>query len=396
VKSIEGDGRHCDLRHRLASPVWAVLARARDRKPAWAAPAAIYLASAALFALIEGLIFRTEFYAKYVEPQSSTGIFEGMLRDELRRKPLGADEVLVIGDSRIGEGFSAPVANRSRGDHGYCYANASVAGSTPRCWFYELRDIDPDRTRYSAVVLPVESYEDIDSPGNYADRTLDMHYVAARLRYSDVIDFTSSFGKARERFEVLRGSLFKGFIYQQDLLAFIEKPEKRLSDVKQWRIHGREWRDGYIGHSTDLNGLEVDWDTRTVRLPASLPADQAAILKAALLSESAPRTGGLEAYRRRWFGKILDLYEGSHTRLVFLVLPRGPVVRPGEPPKGLSQSIRDFGRRRGVILLPERAFESLERPEFYFDSLHLNSRGRERFSVMLAGVLRDQLGPSRN
>jgi hypothetical protein len=376
--------------------VWAVLTRARDAKRAWAGPAAIYLAAAALFALLEGLIFRTEFYAKYVEPQSSTGIFEGMLRDELRRKPLGADEVLVIGDSRIAEGFSAPLANRLRGDHGYYFANASVAGSTPRCWYYELRDIDPGRTRYSAVVLPVESYEDIDPPENYANRTLDMHYVAARLRYSDVIDFTCSFGNARERFEVLRGSLFKGFIYQQDLLAFTENPEKRLSNVEQWRIHGREWRDGYSGHSTDLNGLEVDWDTRTVRLPPNLPADQAAILKSTLLSVPAPRTGALEAYRRRWFGKILDLYEESHTRLVFLVLPRGPVVRPGGPPKCLSHSIRDFGRRRGVILLPERAFESLERPEYYFDGLHMNSRGRERFSVMLADVLRDQLGPSRN
>ncbi len=365
-------------------------------KCAWAGPGATYLVAAALFVLVEGLIFHTGFYADYVDPQSSTGILEGMLRDELKREPFGADEVLVIGDSRIGEGFSAPLANRSRGDHGYYFANASAPGSTPRCWYYELRDIDPGHARYSAIVLPVESYEDVGPPENYANRTLDMHYVAARLRYSDVIDFTFSFENARERFEVLRGSLFKGFIYQQDLLAFIENPEKRLWSVGQWRIHGPEWRDGYKGRTASLSGLEVDWASKTVRLPAHLPADQAAILKSALLSEPAPPTGALEAYRRRWFGKILDLYEGSHTRLVFLALPRGPAVRPGGPPKGLSHSVRDLGQRRGVVLLPEHAFESLERPEFYFDNLHLNSRGRERFSVMLAGLIRCQLGPSQN
>jgi len=186
-----------------------------------------------------------------------------LVYEDVPRPSVAPDEVLVIGDSRIAEGLSAPLANRSRGDHGYYFANASAVGSTPRCWYYELRDIDPGRTRYSAVVLPVESYDDIDPPENYANRTLDMHYVAARLRYSDVIDFTCSFGKARERFEALRGSLFKGFIYQQDVLAFIENPEKRLSNVEQRRIHGPEWRDRYRGRSADLSGLEVNWDARS-------------------------------------------------------------------------------------------------------------------------------------
>jgi hypothetical protein len=62
----------------------------------------------------------------------------------------------------------------------------------------------------------------------------------------------------------------------------------------------------------------------------------------------------------------------------------------------LSHSIRDFGSSDQAILLPERAFQSLERPECYFDALHLNSRGRRLFSVMLAQIILKKLGPSHN
>ena len=102
----------------------------------------------------------------------------------------------------------------------------------------------------------------------------------------------------------------------------------------------------------------------------------------------------MAAYRKRWLGKILDLYSGSRTRIVFLALPRGPAPRPDASPQVESHSVREFGRRSGVILLPERAFESVEYPEFYFDGLHLNSRGRERFSALLAKLIIKTLTPN--
>ncbi len=363
---------------------------------AWGRPAAVYLSAAAVFLLLEALVFRTPFYARYIEPVSSTGIFEGVLRDEMQRKPLGPSEVLVIGDSRIAEGFSAPEANRARGEQGYFFANASVPGSTPRCWYYELRDLDPTRRRYEAIVLPVEGYDDRDIPENLTDRTLDLHYVVARLRYADIPEFTSSFASARARVEVARGTLLKGFVYQPDLLAFLENPGKRLKDVADWREHGWEWRGGYRGNDGSLEGLQVDRAARKVRLPDNLPPERRAIIESALLAPPAPHTGTMAAYRRKWFGKILDLYRGSPTRLLFAALPRGPAPRPGDPAPGTEHSVRDFGSRSGVCLLPEDAFRELERPELYFDNLHLNSRGRIRFSSMLARAVRKELGPGRN
>jgi lysophospholipase L1-like esterase len=43
------------------------------------------------------------------------------------------------------------------------------------------------------------------------------------------------------------------------------------------------------------------------------------------------------------------------------------------------------------VLLDENAFSALERPEEFFDSLHLNAHGRAVFSRELAGLIRETL-----
>jgi len=40
-----------------------------------------------------------------------------------------------------------------------------------------------------------------------------------------------------------------------------------------------------------------------------------------------PQTGRHAAFRRKWFGELVDRYRGTPTKLVFLRLPRGPVRR---------------------------------------------------------------------
>ena len=57
---------------------------------------------AAVFALfcLDALAFRTGAYPANLEPDSSTGMFELVLWNELERKPDGAKQILVLGDSR--------------------------------------------------------------------------------------------------------------------------------------------------------------------------------------------------------------------------------------------------------------------------------------------------------
>jgi hypothetical protein len=360
------------------------------------APFKLFLMTAVLFILLEGLVFRTGFYARYIEPSSSAGMLESTLHNERTRPLFGRDEVLVTGDSRIAEGFSNKVANNSCTKGDYYFGCAAVPGATPRCLFYLLRDLDPTRKRYRAIVLGVEDYDDANDYEDLADRLGDLHYCIIRLRYSDIFEFASSFSTARRRFEAFRGSLFKGITLQPDLLAFLEQGRKRLSDAAAWREHGREWSYDYQGHESDVDGINVDWEKRAIEFPAKVPVAVRQSISDKLFGPIAPQSRELGKYRLLWFGRILDLYRNSNTKLIFLEFPRGPVVPPVPRVQPLSHSIRDLGRNRGAILLPDNLFEPLERGRFYFDSAHLNAQGRVQFSRMLANSIRATLGPSRN
>jgi hypothetical protein len=359
-------------------------------------PFRVFIAAAAVFIFLEGLIFRTGFYARVIEPSSSTGSLESTLNQELSRHPLGPDEVLVTGDSRIGEGFSPKLVNDSctRGD--YYFASAGIAGSTPRSQYYFLRDVNPAQKRYRAIVLAVDSYDDIDNAEDLADRMLDLHYCLFRLRYRDTLEFASSFTTGRNRFEAFRGSLFKGVTLQADLLAFFEHRRKRLSEATAWREHGSEWVYNYQGHESDVDGIRVNWKEKTIQFPDKIPLGTQQAISNDLFGPVSPQDGRTGRYRRLWYGRILGLYRNSDTKLIFLALPRGPVVPPLPRVQPLSHSIRELGQTPGVILLPDNLFECLERGRFYFDSQHLNALGRAQFSRILANSIRSTLGPSRN
>jgi lysophospholipase L1-like esterase len=104
-----------------------------------------------------------------------------------------------------------------------------------------------------------------------------------------------------------------------------------------------------------------------------------------------PQTGRLAVYRRKWFGKIMERYRGTATRVVFYRLPRAPIPRPDSLVTKLSSSIREFQSGPNVLLLDEHTFDSLERPEFFQDALHLNREGAARFSKLMAERLPEAL-----
>src|ERR1035438_1905013 len=99
--------------------------------------------------------------------------------------------------------------------------------------------------------------------------------------------------------------------------------------------------------------------------------------------------------RRGWFGRIIDRYRGTGTRIVFVRLPRGPIPRPAWLARKTSSSIREMAERPDVMLGEEHAYESLERPEFFKDGMHMNREGVKRFSAMLPRDMARLLGPAR-
>ncbi len=341
---------------------------------------------------IDALLFRTGFYASIIEPDSSAGIFELVLaREQQAQRQNGDNLIVTLGDSRFA--YLPRQADELTPETGYMLRSAGVAGSDPRTWYYLMRDLDPTRRRYKAIVIGVNDYDDEDGPLDVNDDLRSLHYAIVRLRIGDILPFASSFNGMQARWEAFRGALFKGTVYQADLAAFASHPLKRLDYVRLCRRGYATWTWDYQESPRSLAGLAVDWQKWTVTFPPNTDEQQRETVTRFLMYKPFPQTGSVASFQRRWYGKLIDQYRGSPTKIVFLRLPRGPVVRPANLVIKKSASIREMASRPNVILVDEHAFESLEHPELFKDGLHLNREGVAQFSAMLARTMREVLGP---
>src|SRR5262245_13567165 len=117
---------------------------------------ALIVALALLFVL-DALCFRTAFYPSILEPDSSAGLLELVLKREQRAQTRYGDNVIVtVGDSRFA--YYPRVANELTAQTGFVFRHAGVAGTDARAWYYLLRDLDPTRQRYHAIVLGLDDY----------------------------------------------------------------------------------------------------------------------------------------------------------------------------------------------------------------------------------------------
>ena len=347
------------------------------------ATVAVFTALALLFA-VDALLFRTNLYPSILEPMSAAGQFELTLRRELMaQRSLGDNLVTGVGDSRFA--YYPRVANEVTPETGLTFRSAGVAGSNPQSWYYMLRDLDPTASRYRAIMIGVDDYDDEDKEAEPDDNLHALSLAVIRLRLTDIPDFPGSFHGLSLKWQAFRGALFKGLALQPDILAFLSHPRKRIADVHLQHRGFSEWTYAYVESDKNLAGLQIDYSTLTPTFPSTADALQReTVMQWALHPPDPPEyRGRLAAYRRTWFGRIIDRYRGSRTKIIFVRLPRGPIPRPRELDYRGSSSIRELASRPNVLLCPEHAFESLERPELYKDGLHLNLEGSTRFSHML-------------
>jgi len=351
----------------------------------------LLLALTVLFGL-DALVFRTNLYPQLLDPDSAAGTFELTLRREQQAQRLYGDNLVAcLGDSRLG--LSPRAAAQLTAQTGYALRLAGVAGTDPRTWYYMLRDLDPSRRRYRALVFAVNDYDDEDGKGDPAADIRLLHYAIKRLRLSDVPDFWRAFPPGLMQWEAFRGSLLKGLVYRADFQAFLADPMKRIRYVRLCNQGWPQWTWDYQESPRNMVGLRIDWTAWKAAFPPAADQNQRETVQNFLMYAPAPQTGRYAAFRRRWFGRIFDLYRDSPTRIIFVRLPRGPIPRPANLVHKQSASIREFARRPNVLLVPEHALDSLEHPEFYKDGMHLNREGVTRFSEMLALEVGALLGP---
>jgi hypothetical protein len=351
---------------------------------------AFALACLGVFGL-DALAFRTRWYPQLLQPDSTTGLFEMVLwRERQAQKRYGDNLVVTVGDSRFG--LAPKLSNETNPPPNYMLRSAGVAGTSVRDWYYMLRDLDPSANRYRAVVFGINSYDDEDEAFEPDDDVRSLHYAIARLRVTDAIDFAFSFHSWELRWEAFRGSLFKGLVYQTDLREFLSNPKKRIRLARFNRSGFEEWTYNYLGTERSMAGLEIDWSALKAAFPPGADDNQRGTTENFLLYRPGPQTGRLAAFRRQWFGRILDRYRNSRTKIIFLRLPRGPIPRPDFLSRAKSSSIRELAARPNALLCDEHAFDSLEHPELFGDGMHLNRAGVAKFSPMLAKLVAQMLG----
>jgi hypothetical protein len=332
------------------------------------------------FWAVEFALFHTDAYYTILKHDSSTGSVETFVRNELKRNRTAAPQVLTIGDSRMG--FLPRYANDLQ--TGYQFASIALGGSTPRDWYYMLRGVDPHADRYSAIVIAMNDFEDAEIEEDYSVRAADLYYLIGRLKYSDIPYFAKSYqhDPKLERAAV-SGIILKGLIYKRDFQDFLLHPVGRIKMSQAARQDSYLWYYNYVGTNQSMEGVVVDFQNHTVTVPHGFTDEQKATYEYHFLAPRPPYSGVRSAYLHQWFGKIYEHYRGSKTRLIFLYLPRGPFVRPDQPALNPHSSIRELALQPGVILLPERLFESIERPSLFVDQMHMNGPGSAEFSRML-------------
>ncbi len=343
------------------------------------------------FVAMEGLIFHTNLYPYLLNPNSTAGYLESVIYNEQTRSNV-PNRILAIGDSRMG--LSPRIGNELTSETSYNFGSIALGGSTPRCWYYMLRDTDPNANRYSAVVITLDNYDDFETYEDTADRDSDLHYIIARLRLSDLFEFTNSHHSMALKWLAFRGILLKGLIYKRDFEDFLLDPIARIKLANLSHVWSFHWSYEYVGTRDSMSGVTVDWAAHKLTVPPEHAAQKAEFENYFFLP-NAPDMGRRRAYMHYWLGKIYEHYRGSQTRLVFLREPRGPFVRPDLPRMNPHATVRELAAHPEVTLMPEHFFDSLERPELFKDQVHLNQTGIELFSHMLAREMRELLGPAK-
>jgi hypothetical protein len=245
-----------------------------------------------------------------------------------------------------------------------------------------LRDGDPTRRRFAAIVIPLDHYTSEDAWDNARDRLTDLSYLAGRLRWSDCAQFALSMHLPDFRIRALTGCVFRGVPLRRDVQEFITNMPARVKSAKEYRRDGMIYIDDYGGQPDDLRGLTADFVHRTLHFPPGLTEQRKSTIEAMLMPPPAPHTGEWVRYRNQWFGKILDLYNGSPTKIIFLELPRGPIP---PPPTDSPKTFPAWAMAHShAAVLPSGTFRDLERTDLYFDGLHLNKAGRGLFTEQLA------------
>ncbi len=341
------------------------------------------------FICVDGAIFHSGLYVSILAPSSYAGRIARITRSEKERAPSRLKEVLVLGDSRIAEGFSTTLANELGSPAGIKFVSLAEPAASANTWYYMVREADPTSRRYSAIVIPYG----IGYEPNSAD-PLRISMTAPLLRYGDCFHFAFGFQRWSGRFRAFIACILRGSAYQDDVVDLLAHPIARIKSVQQ----ADKTRSGseYKGRDYDLVGTSYDATTGQVTFAAKLTEPQRVAFRKSLIQPSQSDTEYSLKLQREWIPRILNRYLHSPTPIVLTPLPRGPFLQLGGLSRGYESVLPNSVIQRAGLSLPGDTFDFLEKPEYYFDPFHLNAKGRQKFTEALVSQLLGRLRSAKS
>src|SRR3990170_7806702 len=109
--------------------------------------------AAALYVLVNVVVFHGGLYRHLCKADSYAGnVYARMQVLEATEEETGSRLVVLVGDSTTEEGIDPALLSQQIGKP---VINLALPGAAPLDWYYFLRSVDPDRTRFEAIILTV-------------------------------------------------------------------------------------------------------------------------------------------------------------------------------------------------------------------------------------------------
>jgi hypothetical protein len=211
--------------------------------------------------------------------------------------------------------------------------------------------------------------------------------TAPLLRYGDGFDFASSFQSWSARFRAFTACILRGSAYQGDVPDLLEHPLERIRSLQQESQRVRS-RMAYQGRDDNLIGASYDPTAGELTFSPKFSETQREAIRKTMIHPSQSEAQFSIKLQRDWIPRIVNRYSNSPTRIVLTPVPRGPFR---ELPSFSMPQHKGVAPGRPVCWIPERTFHFLEKPDYYFDLFHLNTKGREKFTESMVAEIIDKL-----
>lgn len=342
----------------------------------------------ALYGIADALVIRTGFYFKYLEPESIAGSVLLNRTVVAQRLDSNRSNIIVVGDSQVGEGFSAKLANEIAIDTKLNFIGCGISGSTPRVWRYFLRQVDPQRKKFKAIILMANAISDEDIVEDFENYKLDLNYCLPLLTWSDWQTFPQSFPNPALCERARRSIAFPIAFAQNDLKALLMHPVQRIRKVALWQSGYPTWIYDYPARPESLPNLILEGSPAQPRdwqgVPDSLRPQLGGYFAQAAATYPHPPLASVSAYRKKWYGDIARDYLATGVPVYVFLMPRGPYHAQLKGSPVLAGTLAELAAKNSIRFLPPEPFGQLEVASNFFDQLHLNAIGRGKLTDLLA------------